>query len=104
MAVYYFYEPTAESLYPKCIFVKLTGYQCAGCGMQRAIHNLLHLRIAEAFRFNAFFVVVSPILLLLLSSPWWKTAFPKWYAILTSQVFLWLLGIATVIWWVARNI
>ena len=102
--VYFLYEPTASSLYPKCIFLELTGYQCTGCGMQRAIHSLLHLRVAEAWDYNAYFVIVSPVLLLLFFSWLFQRPFPKLYACLTSQPFLWALGISAVLWWIGRNL
>ncbi|MBQ6680812.1 MAG: DUF2752 domain-containing protein [Prevotella sp.] len=101
--VYYCYEPTPDALYPKCIFVRLTGWQCAGCGMQRAVHSLLHLRFAEAFHYNAYFVIVLPLLLALLFQYYWRSCLPRFHAVLTSQPVLWLLGISALIWWIARN-
>ncbi|MFV0506503.1 MAG: DUF2752 domain-containing protein [Bacteroidales bacterium] len=41
----------------------LTGYQCPGCGSQRALHQLLHLNIDEALKLNALFVVGLPYVL-----------------------------------------
>lgn len=101
--VYYSYEPTPDTFYPQCVFLRLTGWQCAGCGMQRAVHSLLHLRIAEAFHYNAYFVVVMPLLLALLFQYYWRNHFPRLHTVLTSQPVLWLLGISALVWWIARN-
>lgn len=58
----YRHDPSASHLYPHCLFHALTGWQCPGCGATRALYHLLHGEIAKALRFNAFFVVFSPVL------------------------------------------
>lgn len=45
-----------------CPFRLLTGLLCPGCGSQRAIHDLLHLRVVEAFGHNALLVLSIPLL------------------------------------------
>ena len=50
--VLYTFPPAAYGFYPRCPFFLLTGLQCPGCGSTRALHQLLHGRIEEAFRFN----------------------------------------------------
>ncbi|MEZ4740333.1 MAG: DUF2752 domain-containing protein [Flavobacteriales bacterium] len=45
-----------------CPFRLLTGLLCPGCGSQRALHDLMHLRIAEAFWHNALLVASIPLL------------------------------------------
>lgn len=61
-ALYLFYNlnPETEPIFPKCPFLVLTGYECPGCGTQRAIHQLLHLNIASALKYNAFMVFALP--------------------------------------------
>ena len=54
--IYYFFDPTNSGWFPRCPLKQLTGYECAGCGVQRSFHSLLHLRFVEAFRYNALFV------------------------------------------------
>ena len=46
------YNPEEHSFFIPCIFYKSTGIKCAGCGMTRAIHNLLNGRIKEAIWYN----------------------------------------------------
>lgn len=46
------YNPEEHSFFIPCIFYKLTGIKCAGCGMTKAIHNLLNGRIKEAIWYN----------------------------------------------------
>lgn len=59
----YRHDPSAHAYYPRCVFHALTGLQCPGCGGTRALYELLHGHVAAAIRFNALFVVSSPILL-----------------------------------------
>lgn len=59
--VLYFFDPVHFHFYPVCVFHQATGLLCPGCGTLRALHQLLHGRIAAAFRFNALFVLTLPL-------------------------------------------
>ena len=59
--ILYTFEPSASSWYPRCVFHALTGLECPGCGSTRALHHLLHGRIAEAFHYNAMLVSLGPV-------------------------------------------
>lgn len=65
-ALYIFYtlDPAEQPLFPKCPFLLATGYECPGCGSQRAIHSLLHLDIGAALRYNAFMLLALPYIIL----------------------------------------
>jgi hypothetical protein len=52
-----------------CLFRNLTGHDCYGCGMTRAIFSALHFRFDDAFHFNRLYVVVLPLLVYI----WAKT-------------------------------
>lgn len=60
IAALYVYPPGAVRWYPRCPFLALTGWKCAGCGGLRAIHALLHGRLAEAIGFNGLVVTLLP--------------------------------------------
>jgi hypothetical protein len=45
-----------------CVWHKLLGGHCPGCGMTRAILCGLHLQLGRAVEFNRLSVVVVPIL------------------------------------------
>ncbi len=62
--VYKLYDPYSVKFFPKCQFYTITGYQCPGCGSQRAIHDLLNLNFAGAVKENFLFVLSIPYLLL----------------------------------------
>ena len=46
-----------------CIYTRIFGVECWGCGITRAIFSALYLRFAEAWEYNRFVVVVMPILI-----------------------------------------
>lgn len=64
--IYYFFDPSTSGWFPKCPLKELTGYECAGCGVQRSFHSILHLRFIEAFKYNALFVLSILYFLLLI--------------------------------------
>jgi len=62
--IYSHYNPEEHILFPKCPIYTITGYQCPGCGSQRAFHNLFHGNIGTAFKYNAFVILLVPYVLL----------------------------------------
>ncbi|MCE5206323.1 MAG: DUF2752 domain-containing protein [Porphyromonadaceae bacterium] len=62
--LFYRFDPETQPLFPKCPFLMVTGYQCPGCGSQRAIHSLLHADIGAALKQNAFMVLSIPYIFL----------------------------------------
>ncbi|MCU0722912.1 MAG: DUF2752 domain-containing protein [Planctomycetes bacterium] len=55
-------DPSATRILPGCPFHSLTGLHCPGCGSTRAVHQLLHGRVATAFGLNPFLVLALPFL------------------------------------------
>ncbi len=62
LLVLYVYPPGAGSLYPRCLIHAVTGLSCPGCGTLRALHALLHGRLAEALGWNAWSMAVLAVL------------------------------------------
>lgn len=48
-----------------CIFKNMTGHECSGCGMTRAILSAIHFRFDDAFSYNQFSIIVFPLLVYL---------------------------------------
>ena len=46
-----------------CLFRNVTGQECWGCGMTRALASLAYLDFQAAWEYNRFVVVVAPLLL-----------------------------------------
>jgi hypothetical protein len=51
-------DPNTSSWYPSCPFRSITGYDCPGCGITRALRALVTGHPGRAFDHNALFVVV----------------------------------------------
>ena len=62
--LFYTFDPGDMPLFPKCPFLLVTGYECPGCGSQRAVHDLLHLDVKGAFSQNALILFLIPYILL----------------------------------------
>jgi len=88
---------------PVCLFHKLTGLYCPGCGSGRALHQLVHGNIAAAWRLNPLVVLAIPLLIYLVARPGTPaqpdakhSPLPKWLP--------WAIVAVIVAFWVARNI
>ena len=49
------------SFYIPCFFHKITGLYCPGCGITRMVLSLLHLDFYQAFRWNPFLFLLTPL-------------------------------------------
>jgi len=57
-----------------CLYKNITGHDCYGCGITRAILSALHFQFQEAFDYNKLVVLVLPLLIYI----WIKTMLPMW--------------------------
>lgn len=103
-AVYFIFDPVQTVWMPKCIMHTLTGLDCPGCGAQRAVHAMLHGHLADAFRANAFIVVLFPYLALMLVAEIYRNRLPRLYKAICSGWALWTLFALIIAWGVLRNI
>ncbi len=81
ISVFTYFNPSQHSFFYSCPILKTTGYLCAGCGTQRALHQLIHFNFIEAFRLNALFVISLPFLLFGIGWKFWNFLFDKKYRI-----------------------
>lgn len=61
--VYKLLNPEVVNIFPRCPVNQFTGLQCTGCGSQRAVHYLLNLDVASAFRMNPMVVLFIPYIM-----------------------------------------
>ena len=99
-------NPHSTSWPLKCPLYLFTGLQCPLCGMQRAIHELLHGNITEAWTLNPGFFLFSPYWIVILIGSLHPTlqknnAFIR-FCFRDSTILLAL--IMLLIWGVIRNI
>ena len=64
VAVYLLFDPSGNALFPKCPFKLATGWDCPGCGSQRAIHHLLNGEVTHAWHMNPLFLIAIPYVIL----------------------------------------
>ena len=61
--VYARFNPEESLFFPKCPVYLLTGYQCPGCGSQRAFFHLFHGNLLTAFRYNPLILALVPYIM-----------------------------------------
>jgi len=97
------FNPAQHSFYPFCVFHRMTGLECPGCGGLRATHQLLHGHIVTAFRYNPLVVTAAPIVLLLAVRRWLRgpgrPLSPR-----TAVVWTWVVFAVVLIFWILRNL
>ena len=107
LAVFYFLvNPIATNLVPQCPFYRLTGWYCPGCGMQRALHALLHGHLWEAFCLNPYLALMTPFFLIVGYESTFATGKTKAFIIRYFEnkwTFL-LFVVITFSWWIIRNL
>ena len=99
----FFLDPAQTPVYPVCLFHRLTGLDCPGCGTLRALHALLHGHWVVALHDNLLMVISLPLLAWLGFRFAWnriqgrstRTPRPLW---------LWLYLVAWLVFGVLRNL
>lgn len=103
-AILYFVNPSETQLLP-CLFNKVTGLKCAGCGMTRAGHQILHWNLSEAWNFNPLIFVITPVAMYLVL----QSVLREWFSVRLPSVKMpvWAyiaLGLLIIVYTVIRNI
>ena len=104
--LYFTFNPAEHSFFIPCPFHYTTGYHCPGCGSQRAIHQLAHGNIVDAFWINPLFILSIPLLVYAFGQRAYNYVFDTQYrvAIFYERWFIYgYFGLA-VLFWVVRNI
>lgn len=58
--LYLYFTAEGEGAGIPCMFHRLTGFYCSGCGSSRALRSALHLDFYQALRYNAVFTLALP--------------------------------------------
>ncbi len=104
--IYSYFNPAQHSFFIPCPFNYVTGYHCPGCGSQRAIHQLLHLNILGALRFNPLLILSLPLIFLGVGVQIWNFIFETQYRIplFYNNKFIYGYFIVVILYWILRNI
>ena len=61
------HNPEEANFFIPCMFNKVTGLKCPGCGMTRAIHEILHFNFFQSIKYN---ILALPLVVLgIISTP-----------------------------------
>lgn len=104
-AVVFFFNPSTHAFYPVCQFHRLTGLNCPGCGMTRALYALLHGDFSTALHDNA--LVIIGLGGLAVRGGWYlwnKFCSRENYKILPDKYLWLLLLVVALIFTVLRNL
>jgi hypothetical protein len=92
--------------FPGCLFHRITGLNCPGCGMTRAAHATLHGHLGEAFRFNPVGMVLFPAALMGLGLELigWVRGEPLAWRLRAGGRWGWGIAALLLVFWILRNI
>lgn len=91
---------------PECLFHRGTGMDCPSCGMTRATHELLHGRVAAAFRLNPLGIVLIPVVAIWLAIrlPAWLRGSPSSHTRVGTRMLFNSIAILVLAYWILRNL
>ena len=91
---------------PDCVFFRLTGLYCPGCGSGRAVSALLHGRFPEAFRWNPLLFLLGIPAVIVFLHEYLRFVFPRLHLkpVFSPQPVA--IGCVAVIlaYWILRNL
>jgi hypothetical protein len=104
--LYRSFNPALYSAFPRCPFKTFTGYQCPGCGSQRAVHHLLNGDIQGAFDMNALLVISIPYLVLgyIFENSRLSERGLRVRKFLYGKQAIWIITVVVIVFGVARNV
>lgn len=105
IAIYVSINPSEVDFLPKCPFYFFTGFYCAGCGSQRATHQLLNFNFLGVIQQNilyvlGLFILGYHLIILAINTFFKKNIYNYLYHPKTPIVFL----IFIILFWILRNI
>ena len=102
----YWGNPEGSRWFPRCIFKWATGWSCPGCGLQRALHALLHGRFLRAWQYNYLLIFTLPYAAVLIFERWfmWGRAQQRLQRIIEHPVLVYLLAVVCLSWIILRNV
>lgn len=104
LVLLFLFDPARHAIYPVCLFKRLTGYDCPGCGGLRAVHHLLHGDLWQAFRLNPLVVIALPLLGLWAIRGWLRSPDRTPSRKSPARFWPWLLLAVVVLFGILRNL
>ena len=105
MAVWARDPATVDVPFFKCVWLAMSGWYCPGCGLTRAMHDLMHGRLREALGHNAVGVPAALVAGLLLVKPTLRALrHNHWQSPAVSGNAGWWLLAGAMLWTLVRNL
>ncbi|WP_407533038.1 DUF2752 domain-containing protein [Elizabethkingia anophelis] len=106
VCIFYQYNPETSGFFLQCPFKLLTGYDCPGCGSQRALHALLHGEIKQSFAYNPLFIIAIPYVILgfIFNHDKVKAKYPGLRKVLFGQKAIYIILFIVIAFWLLRNL
>ena len=104
--IYFVFNPASHSIFIPCPFKFATGYNCPGCGSQRAVHQLLHGDLLKAFGLNPLLILSLPLIFYGLGAAIWNFIFDTKLRVklFYSNLFIYIFFGIVLLFWIVRNI
>ncbi len=64
-----------------CLIKNITGHECWGCGMTRAVLSVINFQFTDAWLYNKLVIIVLPLLVWI----WAKTLYESWHLMKESS-------------------
>ena len=103
VAIYFLVDPSRSGWMPQCVFHRLTGWDCPGCGSQRMIHALLHGDLGRAWGYNPFFICMIPVILCYVWLDLFPEKTPRLFRFFHSPAMIASVGGSIIAWGILRN-
>ena len=102
---YYMVDPAAADMWtPRCAFRVLTGYDCPGCGAQRALHALLHGNLRAAWGYNPYIFFAVPVAVVYVLAYTFPGRLTRLRRMLFHPAAVAVILVSVLAWWIMRNI
>ncbi|MCF0219296.1 MAG: DUF2752 domain-containing protein [Muribaculaceae bacterium] len=104
--LYSSFDPANAGWFPRCPVKTLTGYDCPGCGSQRALHALFNGDLSAAWGANPMVLILTPIAAIYFFAAMIRptSRLAPLHRALFSPYAILALAAAVVVWTIARNL
>lgn len=104
LILYYYSHDPSSTPSPKCMFKTLTGWDCPGCGSQRALHAALHGDFVAAWHFNPFVFFAVPAATFYIIAETGRRHWPRLHAAAVNPLIIAAIAAGSLLYMVLRNI
>jgi hypothetical protein len=104
LVILFAFNPSSHSFYPVCVFHRVTGWECPGCGGLRSVHHLLRGEVLTAFQFNPVVVIALPVLAWIGWRRWRRGSQPGRMSLTQQAVLGWTILGVLIVFWLLRNL